>query len=249
MRCIHAASWLRVRAAMRCCVRQARAWATSPLSRSRSALRSSLSLHIRSSSQIPSSTQLARLSTPCVTPLLPPAPLQRSSWCRSRRFCFPVRQPASCGTPRANPPADAASASAAGPAAADATAVHAAAAADDAARPVPAGVPARPAAGADAEPTKRRGICCTGCRKKSGSGKKTGLIALCAALAVVVLAAAGIFFFNQYPGWNDDESNLAEAYPGLLGSRSAPPATAIPSATTASRRKASWRRSPVRATT
>ncbi|WP_306592797.1 serine/threonine protein kinase [Corynebacterium striatum] len=56
--------------------------------------------------------------------------------------------------------------------------------------------------------------------KKSGSGKKTGLIALCAALAVVVLAAAGIFFFNQYPGWNDDESNLAEAYPGLLGSRS-----------------------------
>ncbi|HCG3140047.1 TPA: serine/threonine protein kinase [Corynebacterium striatum] len=55
--------------------------------------------------------------------------------------------------------------------------------------------------------------------KKSGSGKKTGLIALCAALAVVVLAAAGIFF-NQYPGWNDDESNLAEAYPGLLGSRS-----------------------------
>lgn len=56
--------------------------------------------------------------------------------------------------------------------------------------------------------------------KKSGSGKKTGLIALCAALAVVVLAAAGIFFFKQYPGWNDDESNLAEAYPGLLGSRS-----------------------------
>ncbi|HCD4227247.1 TPA: serine/threonine protein kinase [Corynebacterium striatum] len=56
--------------------------------------------------------------------------------------------------------------------------------------------------------------------KKSGSGKKTGLIALCAALAVVVLAAAGIFFFNQYPGWNNDESNLAEAYPGLLGSRS-----------------------------
>ena len=56
--------------------------------------------------------------------------------------------------------------------------------------------------------------------KKSVSGKKTGLIALCAALAVVVLAAAGIFFFNQYPGWNDDESNLAEAYPGLLGSRS-----------------------------
>lgn len=55
--------------------------------------------------------------------------------------------------------------------------------------------------------------------KKSGSGKKTGLIALCAALAVVVLAAAGIFF-KQYPGWNDDESNLAEAYPGLLGSRS-----------------------------
>lgn len=56
--------------------------------------------------------------------------------------------------------------------------------------------------------------------KKSGSGKKTGLIALCAALAVVVLAASGIFFFKQYPGWNDDESNLAEAYPGLLGSRS-----------------------------
>ena len=56
--------------------------------------------------------------------------------------------------------------------------------------------------------------------KKSGSGKKTGLIALCTALAVVVLAAAGIFFFKQYPGWNDDESNLAEAYPGLLGSRS-----------------------------
>lgn len=56
--------------------------------------------------------------------------------------------------------------------------------------------------------------------KKSGSGKKTSLIALCTALAVVVLAAAGIFFFKQYPGWNDDESNLAEAYPGLLGSRS-----------------------------
>lgn len=66
----------------------------------------------------------------------------------------------------------------------------------------------------------RAGFATPVAEKKSGSGKKTGLIALCAALAVVVLAASGIFFFKQYPGWNDDESNLAEAYPGLLGSRS-----------------------------
>ncbi|HCG2962154.1 TPA: serine/threonine protein kinase [Corynebacterium striatum] len=66
----------------------------------------------------------------------------------------------------------------------------------------------------------RAGFATPVAEKKSGSGKKTGLIALCAALAVVVLAASGIFFVKQYPGWNDDESNLAEAYPGLLGSRS-----------------------------
>lgn len=83
--------------------------------------------------------------------------------------------------------------------------------------------------------------------KKSGSGKKTGLIALCAALAVVVLAASGIFFFKQYPAGTMMKATLQRPTLDCWARAAAPPAMVIPSATTASQRKASWRRSPVRA--